>query len=117
MKILAITLVLLAVPATAIAQAGSVITRADIMSRHEVLTQGLRRQAMDQNQDQYRDTQNPRRIHRAEEAARLINEGNCPAAYELAARANDRQLGARIEEACGHAVVTPAREQTAPAAH
>lgn len=117
MKTLVITLVLLAVPAAASAQARSALPGIDAMNRNEVMTQGLRRQAMEQNQDQYRDTQNPRRVRRAEEAARLINEGNCPAAHELAVRANDRHLAMRIEEACGHVGNSMVPSQPAPASN
>ncbi|RZJ03962.1 MAG: hypothetical protein EON89_09635 [Brevundimonas sp.] len=122
MKTLVLTLVLLAVPAAANAQARSALPGIDAMTRHEVMNQGLRRQAMEQNQDQYRDTINPRRVQRAEQAARLINEGNCPAAHELAVRANDRQLAMRIEQACGHVgnsmvASQPAASQPASAAN
>lgn len=116
MKTLVLTLVLLTVPAAAVAQQQSSIPRVDTMMRQEIMTQGLRRQAMEQNEDQYRDTMNPRRIQRAEQAARLINEGNCPAAHDLAVRANDRQLAVRIEQACGHVGNSIFTSQSAAAA-
>lgn len=72
-----------------------------------MLGQMLRSRRMDE-QSQYRDSLNPRRVHRAEEAAALINKGDCAGARDLAVRAHDDRLATRVEQVCaGLAVPAP----------
>ena len=73
--------------------------------------EAMRSSALERQTDQHRDTTNPRRARRAEEAATLINAGNCAGALELAQRGNDDRLAARIREVCATTNVS----QPAPA--
>lgn len=50
--------------------------------------------------------QNPRRARRADAAAALINDGDCPGALALAERDHDRRLAARITLVCGSVTVS-----------
>jgi len=114
MKTLVLIAALAVAPAAALAQdvpggAGgsnaSAQMRNDAWAAQEQLGQNLRAQGMEQQQDQYRDTQNPRRVRRAQEAADLINKGDCAGARAVAARANDDRLAARIAQVCSAAAV------------
>ncbi len=73
----------------------------------DMMGQMLRNQTMDAQANAYRESLNPRRVHRAEEAAELINNGDCAGALTLADRANDTRLAARIEQVCA-ALAAPA---------
>lgn len=98
-------------PATATAQvAGRQILReqaAAYDASREMMGLELRSRAMDEQAEQYRESLNPRRVHRAQEAAALINKGDCAGALALADRANDTRLAGRIEQVCA-ALAAPA---------
>jgi len=54
----------------------------------------------DRQMAHWRATHNPRRVRRAEQAANLINDGDCDGAKALAERDSDERMIARIEEVC-----------------
>ena len=105
MRSIALALLVMSVPLAAGAQdRGSVAQQnIDTHAYQDQFGQALRTNALEQQQDASRATQNPRRIRRAEEAARLINNGDCPGARDLALRANDTRLVARIDQVCNEA--------------
>ena len=103
MRSLAIAILLsagLAAPAFAQAGYGARDQANTRMMNQEAFNQGLNRTNLDREQSAYRDTQNPRRVRRAEEAAQLINDGDCAGALALAQRENDQRLLARITQVC-----------------
>lgn len=108
MKAIALTALLLAAPGVASAQdipggvgrSGSAQQRADAYAMQEAYGAAMRTHAMDEQQDQYRDTQSPRRIRLAQEAAERINHGDCDGARQIATRANDTRLATRIDQVC-----------------
>ncbi len=53
-----------------------------------------------------RDTQNPRRVRRAQQAAEMINNGDCVGALALANNARDTFLASRVSETCAQMTVT-----------
>jgi hypothetical protein len=103
MKTIALALLIASIPALAAAQdsrQSAAQASIDIHNFQDQLGQALRTNALEQQMDASRATQNPRRVRRAQEAAQMINEGNCPGARDLALRANDTRLAARVEEVC-----------------
>lgn len=124
MKRLIIAAALLALPSAGVAQdmrggvGGSNATsqmRNDAWGTQEMLSQNMRMQSLEQQMDNSRATQNPRVMRRAQEAADLINKGDCAGARQLAQRANDTRLLAGVERACA-AAATAAAPASAPAA-
>ena len=103
MRVIALALLMASVPALGFAQdARQASTQAnmDVHAFQDQLGQALRTNALEQQMDASRETQNPRRVRRAQEAAELINNGDCPGARNLALRANDTRLATRVEQVC-----------------
>lgn len=71
----------------------------------------LSRSALDRATDPHapppaRDTQNPRRVRRAQQAAEMINNGDCAGALTLANNAHDTFLATRVTEICAQVSVS-----------
>jgi hypothetical protein len=116
MRAIALALALAAIPAAAGAQdarQAAAQARIDAQAFQDRLGQELRTNALEEQMDASRATQNPRRVRRAEEAAAMINNGDCPGARGLATRANDARLLARIEQVCS-ALESPTTASSAP---
>lgn len=117
MKSLAITsllLVALATPAAAQFSGGA----AGAAMRQGRMEDMLSRSALDRATDPHatppaRDTQNPRRVRRAQQAAEMINNGDCAGALTLANNAHDTALAGRVTEVCAQ-TTTSAPAQTPP---
>ena len=96
-------LLILALGAVALPSGAWAQSPADRMQNHntfERLGDNIRLQGMEQQQDAWREGRNPRVVRRAEEAAALINNGDCDGARAIARRANDQRLLAGINRAC-----------------
>ncbi|HYC68521.1 hypothetical protein [Brevundimonas sp.] len=114
MKTQMLVLALAAVALPAWGQDSAAIGRMQTQGTFERFSNDIRMQGMEQQQDAWRESRNPRVVRRAEEAAALINNGDCDGARALATRANDRRLLAGINRVCdAEAAAAPA---TAPAA-
>lgn len=94
---------------------GSATMRNDAWQTQDMLGQNMRMQGLEQQMDNSRATQNPRVMRRAQEAAELINKGDCDGARDLARRNNDTRLLAGVERACA-TPATPPAPAPAPAA-
>lgn len=103
MKAFVLSLAVLVLPGAASAQsaeARAAMRSIEVHQFQDQFNQALHTAALEQQQDLYRDSVSPRRAERAERAAALINSGDCDGARELALRANDQRMLARIEHAC-----------------
>lgn len=103
MRVIALAVLMASIPAVAGAQDSRQASTQANMDAHafqDQLGQAMRTNALEQQMDQSRATQNPRRVRRAQQAAEMINDGNCAGARDLALRANDTRLAARVEEVC-----------------
>jgi hypothetical protein len=102
MRVIALAVLMASIPVLAAAQDRQAAAQAsiDIHNFQDQLGQAMRTNALEQQMDASRDTQNPRRVRRAQQAAEMINNGNCAGARDLALRANDTRLAARVEEVC-----------------
>lgn len=116
MKILTLAILLAAAPVVATAQDRGVSSQQnnDLHAYQDQFNQNLHTNALEQQQDNYRDTQNPRRIRRAQEAAALINKGDCDGARAVATRANDDRLLQRVDQVCAPGATPAPVPATAP---
>jgi len=100
-------LAMAATPASAQFVGGALGTAA----RHERTENPLSRSATERSADphetpQGRDTQSPRRLRRAQQAAEMINNGDCAGALTLANNAHDTLLVERVTEVCNGGTVS-----------
>ncbi len=93
--------------------------RAESAVRMERFGQQMSEHALDDQTGQNSDNQNPRRLHRAQRAAEMINHGDCAGARALAGRDGDHRLAERIDQVCSTLTVsapTPAVPRPSPTA-
>lgn len=103
MRVFVLALLVLAIPATTQAQdrrQAAALRNIEVHGFQEQFTQAMHTNALEEQQDRYRDTQNPRRVRRAEQAATMINAGDCDGARRMATLANDDRLRLRIDQVC-----------------
>ncbi len=67
---------------------------------HESFDSAFSTAYFDRQMAYWRASHNPRRVRRAEQAADLINDGDCDGAKALAQRDRDERMIARIEQVC-----------------
>lgn len=102
-----LSLAIAASPATAQFSGGA----AGSAMRQGRMEDALSRSALDRATDPHaappaRDTQNPRRVRRAQQAAEMINNGDCVGALALANNARDTFLATRVTEICAQTTVS-----------
>lgn len=77
--------------------------------RMDRFEQQMSQHALDAQTGQNSENQNPRRLRRAQQAAEMINHGDCAGARALAERDGDHRLMDRIDQVCADVTVSAPR--------